>query len=387
MGTAVQGGGWASRSAGRRGRHRRVARAKPDHSPCGRSRPFVGSGLRWVDPTPLEDRPIRTLTAALALTLLLPATALAQDSTEPSPWPTAAELRRDLQDIGYEFSYDAGAQVFYPEFHGELPSTWTLTRPGLDGNSVEANGSEAFSLRLLEAGDLPTQVIFSTSSVDGGDGELETVATVLMEVAARLPAGNQLDTAVWFISNIWANGPEAPERTTMPCLLEEFEGGSLLVWLGGNGESVVSFLGTVGPYDPMAEEVEQCRTLLGQAAAEAIATEPATGSEPAEPTSDYTVSPEEAVAMIEAEERVVIDVRTPAEYEQAHVVGAINIDVEAAEFGERIAELDAEVPYLLYCRTGRRSDLAAQQMAAAGFSDIADAAGLAGLARAGAPIE
>jgi phage shock protein E len=330
---------------------------------------------------------MRTLTAALALTLLLPATALAQDSTEPSPWPTAAELRGDLQDIGYQFSYDASSQAFYPEFHEGLPTVWSLTQPVLDRELAEVSEEEAFTLQLVEAGELPTQVVFGATSVDGGAGELETVATVLMEVASRLPQESQLDAAVWYISNLWTYEPGAPERTTMPCLLEEFEGGSLLVWLGGDGQSVISFFGTVGPYDFMAEELEQCRTLLGQAAAESTGAAPTTETEPAEPTVDYTVPPEEAVAMIEAGERVVIDVRTPAEYEQAHVVGALNIDVEAADFGERIAELDADVPYLLYCRTGRRSDLAAQQMAAAGFSDIADGAGLAGLARAGAPVE
>jgi phage shock protein E len=93
------------------------------------------------------------------------------------------------------------------------------------------------------------------------------------------------------------------------------------------------------------------------------------------------------VAIIEAGTHTIIDVRTPQEYEQAHIVGALNIDVEAPDFAERIAELDPDEPYLLYCRSGRRSDLAAQQLAAAGFADITDAAGLADLARAGAPVE
>ncbi len=69
------------------------------------------------------------------------------------------------------------------------------------------------------------------------------------------------------------------------------------------------------------------------------------------------------------------------------MVGAVNIDVEAPDFAERIAVLEPSQPYVVYCRSGRRSDLAAQQMAAAGFTDIADAGGLADLARAGAPIE
>lgn len=101
----------------------------------------------------------------------------------------------------------------------------------------------------------------------------------------------------------------------------------------------------------------------------------------------YTVSPADAVAMIESGDRTVIDVRSPDEFAQAHVVGAMNIDVEGSDFADRIAELDPDEPYLVYCRSGNRSALAAEQMAEAGIVDIADAGGLADLARAGAPVE
>lgn len=101
----------------------------------------------------------------------------------------------------------------------------------------------------------------------------------------------------------------------------------------------------------------------------------------------YTVTADEAADMIEAGEWVVIDVRRPDEFEASRVVGAVNINVEAPDFDERIAELDPDQPYLVYCRTGRRSAIAAEQMQAAGFGDIADAGGLPDLARAGAPIE
>lgn len=101
----------------------------------------------------------------------------------------------------------------------------------------------------------------------------------------------------------------------------------------------------------------------------------------------YTVQAEEAVEMIAAGERVVIDVRSPAEFAESRVVGAINIDVDGTDFADRIAELDPESPYLVYCRSGNRSAVAASQMEEAGIKDIADAGGLADLARAGAPVE
>ena len=85
--------------------------------------------------------------------------------------------------------------------------------------------------------------------------------------------------------------------------------------------------------------------------------------------------------------RVVIDVRTPAEYAAGHIAGAQNIDVEAADFASRISTLDKTAAYLVYCHSGRRSAIAADQMAAAGFTDIVDAGGMADLVAAGAPVE
>ena len=101
----------------------------------------------------------------------------------------------------------------------------------------------------------------------------------------------------------------------------------------------------------------------------------------------YTVSADEAVEMIEAGDRTVIDVRTPAEYAEAHVVGAQLVDVNGADFADQIAELDPDEPYLVYCRSGNRSADAAAQMEDIGIKDIADAGGLADLAAAGAPVE
>jgi rhodanese-related sulfurtransferase len=85
--------------------------------------------------------------------------------------------------------------------------------------------------------------------------------------------------------------------------------------------------------------------------------------------------------------RVVIDVRTPDEFAAGHIAGAQNIDVEAADFGSRIATLDPKGAYVVYCRTGRRSAIAAEQLASAGFKDIVDAGGFDALVAAGAPAE
>ncbi len=338
----------------------------------------------------LEDRPIRTLAAALSLTLLLPASALAQDAPEAEAWPTADELRLELQDLGYDFEFDATNMALTPEWRTDLPAVWTLTEPIVVDDAMSAENSyEALTLRIVDVTGQPAQLLFGATSADQADGELEAINGVLMEVAARLPQEAGLDAAVWFMSNVWMQGA-GNEVTSLPCLEQEFDGGAMVVWRGGDGEQLESFFGTIAHFDGTSSEVEQCREMQAQVAAAPADPAPAeTTTEPAEggETVDYSVPPAEAVELIEAGGHTVIDVRTPEEYEAAHVVGAVNIDVEAPDFGERIAELDPTEPYLLYCRSGRRSDLAAQQMAASGFTDITDAAGLADLARAGAPIE
>ena len=83
-----------------------------------------------------------------------------------------------------------------------------------------------------------------------------------------------------------------------------------------------------------------------------------------------------------AEIAQVIDVRTPEEFAESHVDGAVNINVESAEFGPAIAALDPSVTYLVYCRSGRRSAIAAQQMSDAGLT-VLDGGGLDSMASLG----
>ena len=66
----------------------------------------------------------------------------------------------------------------------------------------------------------------------------------------------------------------------------------------------------------------------------------------------------------------IIDVRTYGEYSSGHLQGALNIDVESGAFDSGIANLDKNATYALYCRSGRRSTLAAERMAEAGFTKI-----------------
>ena len=67
---------------------------------------------------------------------------------------------------------------------------------------------------------------------------------------------------------------------------------------------------------------------------------------------------------------VVLDVRTPGEFSQGHIQGAMNIDVEASTFDSEIAKLDMTKSYAVYCHSGNRSEVATKAMAKAGFKHL-----------------
>jgi rhodanese-related sulfurtransferase len=84
------------------------------------------------------------------------------------------------------------------------------------------------------------------------------------------------------------------------------------------------------------------------------------------------VAPEAFAALVDDPETVVLDVRTEQEYAEGHLKGAELIDLQAADFPQRIAELDKDATYAVYCRTGRRSAAAVQLMQQSGFTEVSD---------------
>lgn len=67
---------------------------------------------------------------------------------------------------------------------------------------------------------------------------------------------------------------------------------------------------------------------------------------------------------------VVLDVRTPDEFELGHVKGAQNIDIYQQDFYVKLSKLDKSKIYLVYCRTNRRSGDAVNFMIQNGFKNI-----------------
>ena len=71
------------------------------------------------------------------------------------------------------------------------------------------------------------------------------------------------------------------------------------------------------------------------------------------------LSPTEAAALIEKHKGdanfVILDIRTPGEYQSGHLKDAVMIDYYSKSFVDDIGRLDKEKSYLVYCRSGNRS--------------------------------
>jgi rhodanese-related sulfurtransferase len=116
-------------------------------------------------------------------------------------------------------------------------------------------------------------------------------------------------------------------------------------------------------------------------------TEPAAGTGTAESNTQVrVVDTTEARSLIDAGAQI-IDVRTPEEFDAGHLTGAVNVDVQAADFHERVQGLDKSESYVVYCRTGSRAGAAADMMLDMGFTDVVNAGGLEALRTAGLPAE
>ena len=74
--------------------------------------------------------------------------------------------------------------------------------------------------------------------------------------------------------------------------------------------------------------------------------------------------------MTDATQTILIDVRTPEEYAQGHVQGAINHDFNGGAFQAVLPTLDKAASYRLYCRSGNRSGQAMALMQQAGFTKV-----------------
>ena len=97
------------------------------------------------------------------------------------------------------------------------------------------------------------------------------------------------------------------------------------------------------------------------------------------PLSKSPVTPDESIESL-AWKRIragamLLDVRTPEEYSQGHLQGAVNIPYD--QLAARVDEIDQDKDrdIVLYCRSGRRSGLAKRTLESLGYTNVLNAGG------------
>ena len=92
----------------------------------------------------------------------------------------------------------------------------------------------------------------------------------------------------------------------------------------------------------------------------------------AAPALARDISVQDAAALLQNPPQglVILDVRTPAEFREGHLPGAVNMDYFGGPFETQIQSLPKTAPVLLYCRTGNRSGSAYDIMTKAGIGNI-----------------
>ena len=84
------------------------------------------------------------------------------------------------------------------------------------------------------------------------------------------------------------------------------------------------------------------------------------------------------IARFLKENPILLDVRTPSEFQNNHLEGALNIPVQS--IGNQLEQVDKERPIITYCARGGRSTLAAAQLRKLGYR-VVDAGGIRNLRR------
>lgn len=102
------------------------------------------------------------------------------------------------------------------------------------------------------------------------------------------------------------------------------------------------------------------------------------GDAPSDGGGSYqTISAKQAYEMMQKEiDFILLDVRTAEEYAQQHIDGALLIPVD--QLKDRAAQElpDKDAVILLYCRSGRRSAQAADELASLGYTNVYDFGGI-----------
>jgi rhodanese-related sulfurtransferase len=109
-------------------------------------------------------------------------------------------------------------------------------------------------------------------------------------------------------------------------------------------------------------------------------------SKPASATRKVDVS--EFEKLWQNKSNTVLDVRSAKEFAAGHIPGALNLDVNAPGFEQKLRELKPEKTYLVHCAAGVRSARACDIMSRHGLTNLVDLApGFRAWEKEGKPVE
>jgi rhodanese-related sulfurtransferase/thioredoxin-related protein len=115
---------------------------------------------------------------------------------------------------------------------------------------------------------------------------------------------------------------------------------------------------------------------------------PGASTTPAATAAYKNLSVEEFARMANDKQNVILDVRTPEEYQAGHIPGAVNLDVTASDFQTKAALLDRSKIYLVHCASGVRSARACDKLNHLDFPNLYNLpGGFRAWAKAGKPVE
>ena len=101
---------------------------------------------------------------------------------------------------------------------------------------------------------------------------------------------------------------------------------------------------------------------------------------PGQPINEYKkITPQEAQKMIEtasSEKLLILDVRTKEEFDSGHIKDAILLPYDEIKEKAQGVITDKNQTILVYCRTGRRSAIAAKDLIELGYTNVIDFGGI-----------
>lgn len=96
-----------------------------------------------------------------------------------------------------------------------------------------------------------------------------------------------------------------------------------------------------------------------------------------ETTASYQqISPDEAKEMMDDDGAIILDVRTPEEFAEGHIPGAVNLELGTFDQNAAVVIPDKDAILLVYCRSGNRSKTASDILVSMGYTKVFEFGGI-----------